>query len=99
MNEFSSELERCKQRDAFSNWKVRAMKTLTPMIAKFFSSNFSQDDAKRLGLIIYDLNNTYFDILDSQGNHLSQQSVVAGRILLQIRVEDFIKEHKEKFGE
>jgi hypothetical protein len=94
-----NELERRRQRDKFSEWKVRAMKTLTPMIAKFFSEKFSQDDAKRLGLIIFDLNNPYFDILDSQGKHLSEESIIAGRILLQIRVEDFIKEYKEKFGE
>ena len=57
-----NELERRKERDKFSEWKVRAMKILTPMIAKFFTEKFSQDDAKRLGLIIFDLNNPYFDI-------------------------------------
>lgn len=94
-----NELERRKQRDKFSEWKVRAMKTLTPMIAKFFTEKFSQDDAKRLGLIIFDLNNPYFDIFDSVGNRLSEESIINVRILLEIRVENFIKEYKEKFGE
>lgn len=94
-----TELERRKERDKFSEWKVRAMKTLTPMIAKFFTEKFSQDDAKRLGSIIFDLNNPYYDIFNSDGSRLDAENVIAFRILLKIRVEDFIKEHKEKFGE
>jgi len=90
-----NELDKRKESLKFSEWKHETIKKITPMIVKFFSNKFSQDDAKRLGLIIYNLNNPYYDVLDYRGDRLSITDIMALRILLEIMVEEFIENNKE----
>jgi len=94
-----NELEKRKASKKFNDWRRRTMKSLNPLLVKFFSNPnmFNYDEARKVGMLIEGLNDPTFAIM-LDGKRLSENDVIGMRIVLEIEAEMFFKLMKNKFG-
>lgn len=94
-----NEIEKRKASKKFNSWRRRTMKSLNPLLVKFFSNPniHNYDEARKVGMLIEGLNDPTFAIM-LDGKRLAENDVIGMRIVLEIESEMFFKLMKEKFG-
>ena len=92
-----NELEKRKESKKFNDWRRRTIKSLNPLLVKFFSNPYNYDEARKVGMLIEGLNDPTFAIM-LDGKRLAENDVIGMRIVLEIEAEMFFKFMKKKFG-
>lgn len=88
-------------RSRFRNWKDRVKKYLPLFVRAFYSieGHIDYDKHKLLGKVILGINDPFYSLVDSSGEHYSYDTEYAMEILLELNVNElfsFIKKRNPK---